>query len=130
MNSGFRAAGAALAVAIVAAGCSSSSDPSPDPVSADICVYLQRFAMEMTQEWIDAFERNDVTIEEWVRSPDSPFDEDEDEEFSVRRDALVVRWNGSDCAGEVFDVVRWRYDELTYTKPIGEYLVELFNNHD
>lgn len=130
MNLHLRVAGAALVVATVAAGCSSTSDLNHDPASADICVYLQRFAMEMTQEWIDAFERNDVTIGEWARSPDSPFDEDEAEEFTARRDALVVRWNGSDCAGEAFDVVRRRYDELTYTKPIGEYLVELFNNYD
>ena len=85
--------------------------------------------MEITQEWVDALERYDVTIEEWERSPDSPFGAGEAGDLVERREAFVDRWDGYDCDGEAFDVVRWRYDELAYTTPIGEYVVELFKNY-
>ena len=124
MNPRLRVAGATLAVAIVAAGCSSASDPSPDSVEATICVHLQDVAMEFTQEWIGALERYDVTVEDWLASPDSPFGEDEAGDLLERREALVERWDGYDCAGSVFGVVPRRVDELTCSKPIVEYAVE------
>lgn len=130
MNARLRVAGATLAVALLTVGCSSTSDsisdPNPGPVSADICVYLQRIAMEMTQEWIDALERCDVTVEDWLVSPDSSFAADEAGDLLERREALVDRWDGYDCAGSAFDVVARRADELTYNKPIVEYVVGQF----
>jgi len=62
-------------------------------------------------------------------SPDAPFGEGRAGEFLSRREALVERWDGYDCAGGVFDAVWRRPDELVYTTPIGEYVAEQFKNH-
>ena len=129
MNSHFRLVGAVLAVAVVAVGCGSTTEPTSDPADATICRHLQDVAIEITQEWIDAAESHGVTVEEWEASPDSPFGEDGDVGLFERREEFVERWDGYDCAGEAFDVVRWRYDELVYTERIGEYLVEQFRNY-
>ena len=115
---------------IAAAGCSSAFDPSPDPVGADNCVHIQDAAMEITQEGVDARERYEVTIEEWKRSPDSPFGAGEAGDLVERREEFVDWWDGYDCAGSAFDFVRWRADELTYPKSIGEYVVERIANED
>ena len=47
--------------------------------------------MELTQEWVDALERYDVTIEEWERSPDSPLGAGEAGDLMERREAFVER---------------------------------------
>ena len=99
-------------------------------MGADICVHLQDVAMEITQEWVDALERYDVTIKEWERSPDSPFGAGEAGDLVERREAFVDRWDGYDCARSAFDFVRWRADELTYPKSIGKYVVERIANED
>lgn len=119
-----------LAAVVAAVGCGSSSDPAVDSAEATICVHLQDLGLEMAQEWIDVFERSDVTIEDWEASPDAPFGEGRAGAFLARREALVERWDGYDCAGGVFDAVSRRSDELVWTEPIGEYLVEVFKDYD
>ena len=76
---------------IAAAGCNSDTDPSPNPVGAHIRVHVQDVAMELTQEWVDALERYDVTIEEWERSPDSPLGVGEAGDLMERREEFVER---------------------------------------
>jgi hypothetical protein len=122
-------AGAAL-IAVVAVGCGSTSEPDPEAPSATICRHLQDVAIEMTQEWIDGAERIGVTIEEWEASPDAPFGDGQADDLVKRTDVFVEEWNGYDCAGEAFDVVRWRDDELVYATPVGEYVVERFANRE
>ncbi len=119
-----------MVVAILVTGCTSSSDTSSDTASADICRHLQDVAIEITQEWIDAAESSDVTVEEWALSPDLALGKDEAEALLMRKDAFVEEWNGYDCAGAAFDVVPRRVDELTYTKPIGEHVVEQLTSED
>ena len=118
-----------LLVAVVAAvGCGSSSDPAVNPAEATICVHLQGLGLEMAQEWIDVFERSDVTVEGWEASPDAPFGEGRAGAFLGRRQTLVERWDGYDCPGGVFDEVIRRSDELVWTETIGEYVVEVFKS--
>jgi len=120
---------AVLLVAVGVVGCGSSSDLTDDPAEATICVHLQDLGLEMAQEWIDVFERSDVTVEDWEASPDALFGEGRAGAFLGQRQALVERWDGYDCAGGVFDEVIGRSSELVWTEPIGEYVVEQFKNH-
>lgn len=117
------AAAALLVGALACAGCSSSSDPA----SAETCSELGDMGVEIMQDYVDTLESEDVTIED-LESTDSPVNEEKFAEVLSTADALEQRWDELSCDGEPWDAAIERADELTYTKRIGEYVVDEFSN--
>lgn len=111
-------------LAVMFGACNST----PEPESAETCDELGDLVVESAQDWIDALERHDATVEQLQSTLAQFLDSEgltaEFEAIQSRDKAIGGRWIELRCAGENWDVLNQRADELTYTKPVGEYMVE------